>query len=287
MTGKICLVTGATSGIGKVTAHALAEQGATVIVAGRNRRRCRSTVRAIRRRASNQLVDYIVADLSSQEQVRELAEQFKKNYPRLDVLINNAGAMFVSRQETTDGYEMTFALNHLAYFLLTQLLVDSMKASGNARVINVSSSAHFACPGINFEDLQGQKNYDGKKAYSQSKLANVLFTYELARRLEGTKIASNALEPGGVITRFRRNNGWINWARHVGGHMLTRNLVGPKKGARTSVYLAISPEVEGVNGKYFAKQKAASSSKVSYDIGSAQRLWQVSLELTGLPGSSI
>jgi NAD(P)-dependent dehydrogenase (short-subunit alcohol dehydrogenase family) len=286
MTGRICLVTGATSGIGKVTAHALAEQGATVVVASRNERRCRRTVRIIRRRATSPFVDHITADLSSKEQVRRLAEQFKKKYPQLDVLVNNAGAMFVDRRQTVDGYEMTFALNHLAYFLLTHLLSDSLKASGNARVVNVSSSAHFACPRINFKDLHGQKNYDGKRIYAQSKLANVLFSYELARRFEGTRITSNALEPGGVITRFRLNNGLINWARHVGGHLITKNLVGPKKGAMTSIYLATSPEVEGVNGKYYSRQKAIPSSKASYDLESARRLWQVSLEMTDIPESS-
>jgi NAD(P)-dependent dehydrogenase (short-subunit alcohol dehydrogenase family) len=282
MAGKTCLVTGATSGIGKATAQVLAELGAVVVIVGRNQKRCQETIKHIRKRTGNPHADYLLADLSSQGQLRKLADEVKRNFQRLDVLINNAGAKFVSCEQTVDGYEMTFALNHLAYFLLTNLLIEPLKASAKARVINVSSGAHAACHGINFDDLQGQKNYNGKQAYAQSKLANLLFTYELARRLEGTRITANALTPGGVITNFGRNNGWISWGKHVAAHLLARNLVGPKKGAQTSIYLATSSEVEGMSGKYFSNMKTVQSSKASYDSSAAKRLWQVSLDLTGL-----
>jgi NAD(P)-dependent dehydrogenase (short-subunit alcohol dehydrogenase family) len=282
MTGKICIVTGATSGIGSATALALAQQGATTIVVGRNLKRCRQTVNKIKTKTGNSLVEYLVADLSSQKDIHQLSEQFKKNYQRLDVLINNAGAKIVSRYVTVDGYEMTFALNHLAYFLLTNLLLDLLKKSGEARIINVSSGAHGGCSGIKFNDLQSEIGYIGKLAYAQSKLANILFTYELSRRVEGTGVTVNALTPGGVATNFCRNNDWISWIKHVAAHLRARDLVGPKEGAKTSVYLATSPEVEGVTGKYFSNQKPVRSSDASYDKETAERLWNVSLELTGL-----
>lgn len=285
MTGKICMVTGATSGIGKATALALAQQGATTIVVGRNQKRCRQTFNRIKNKTGNSLVEYLLVDLSSQRDIRQLSDQFKKKYQHLDVLINNAGAKILSRQVTVDGYEMTFALNHLAYFLLTNLFLDLLKKSGKARIINVSSGAHGGCSGIKYDDLQSEKGYIGKQAYAQSKLANVLFTYELSRRLEGTGVTVNALTPGGVATNFCKNNGWISWLKHVTAHLKARDLIGPKEGAKTSVYLAISPEVEGVTGKYFSNQKPVRSSDASYDKEAAERLWNVSLELTGLSES--
>jgi len=280
--GKICIVTGATSGIGESTAHGLAQQGATLIIVGRNPQKGFVTVDKIKSKTGNSSVKFMHADLSSQKDVRRLAEQFKSNYQRLDVLVNNAGGKFLSRQETVDGYEMTFALNHLAYFLLTNLLIEPLKASGKARIINVSSGAHSGCSKINFDDLQFKDGYVGKKAYEQSKLANILFTYELARRLKGTGITVNALHPGGVITDFCKNNGLVSWAKHITAHLLARNLVGPTEGAKTSVYLATSPDVEGVSGKYFTNMKSCKSSNASYDEDAARRLWDVSLELTGL-----
>lgn len=279
------MVSGATSGIGEATALALAQQGADVIVVGRNPQKGAATVNKIKTRTSNFSVKFMLADLSSQKDIRRLAEQFKSNYQRLDVLVNNAGGMFLSRQETIDGYEMTLALNHLAYFLLTNLLIEPLKASGMARIINVSSSAHWSCTEIKFDDLQFKKEYNGKKAYAQSKLANILFTYEVNRRLHGSGITVNAVHPGAVITNFRRNNGWISWARHVIAYLRTRELVGPIEGAKTSVYLATSPEVEGVSGKYFVNLKAVTSSNASYDEEVAMRLWEVSLGLSGLSKS--
>ena len=285
MAGKICIVTGATSGIGEATARGLAQHGATVIVVGRNPQKGADTVNKIKSKTGNSAVKFMHADLSSQKDIRRLTEQFKSNYQQLDVLVNNAGGKFLSRQETVDGYEMTFALNHLAYFLLTNLLIDPLKASGKARIINVSSGAHSGCSKINFDDLQFKDGYVGKKAYEQSKLANILFTYELARRLKGTGITVNAVHPGGVITNFCKNNGWVSWAKHVTAHLLARNLVGPAEGAKTSIYLATSADIEGLSGKYFSNLKEVRSSDASYDEDAARRLWNVSLELTGLPRS--
>lgn len=277
------MVTGATSGIGAATAMALARMGATIIVIGRNEKKCKRTVKKIQSSTGNSSVAYLLADLSSQKDIRQLSEQFKSQYQRLDILINNAGAKFVSRQETIDGYEMSFALNHLAYFMLTNLLLDHLKRSEETRIINVSSGSHGGCSQINFDDLQSKKGYVGKKAYAQSKLANLLFTYELTRRLKGTRVTANALEPGGVATNFCRNNGLISWLKHITAHILARNLIGPAEGAKTGVYLATSPEVKGVSGKYFSEQKMVASSSASYDKDAARRLWGVSLRLTGLP----
>ncbi|OHB70083.1 MAG: short-chain dehydrogenase [Planctomycetes bacterium RBG_16_41_13] len=282
MAGKICLVTGATSGIGAATAIGLAQRGATVIVVGRNPQKGAYMVNKIKSKTGNSLVKFMLADLSSQKEIHRLAEEFKNNYQRLDVLVNNAGAKFICRQEAVDGYEMTFALNHLAYFLLTNLMIEPLRASGTSRIINISSSAHAGCSMIKFDDVQFKKEYMGKQAYAHSKLANVLFTYELARRLKGTVVTVNAVHPGGVITKFCKNNGWISWAKHVTAHLLARNLIGPIEGAKTSVYLATSPDVEGVSGKYFSNLKAVRSSNASYDENAAKRLWEVSLEMTGL-----
>jgi NAD(P)-dependent dehydrogenase (short-subunit alcohol dehydrogenase family) len=276
------MVTGATSGIGAVTAQALAQQGATVILVGRNLEKCADTVNRIKQQTGNSAVEFMQADLSAQKEVRQLAEQFKSRYQRLDVLVNNAGAIFLRRQETVDGIEMTFGLNHLNYFLLTNLLLDTIKASASARIINVSSRAHRRAQ-INFDDLQSRSRYNGQRAYGQSKLANVLFTYELARQLEGTGVTANALHPGVVATRFAMNNGPVV-SLFMGLFHLAA--LSPEQGAQTSIYLATSPDVEGVTGKYFVEKKAVPSAPASYDTAAASRLWQVSAELTGLPVSA-
>ena len=302
MQGKVCLVTGAASGIGAMTAHALAQQGAAVVLVDRNSEKGAVTVSQIKQRTGNPAVELMGADLSVQQEIRQLAQQFRSHYQRLDVLLNNAGAIFPRRQETIDGIEMTFALNHLGYFLLTNLLLDTIRASVPARIINVSSRAHARAQ-INFDDLQkSRSSYHGLRAYEQSKLAIVLFTYELARRLEGTGVTVNTLHPGVVATNFATNNGGAvgllmrmvatNFAANNGrgAGLLTRLLsfafVSPEQGAQTSIYLTTSPEVEGVTGKYFVKQKAIPSSPASYDTATASRLWQVSAEMTGLPVSN-
>lgn len=278
MDDKICMVTGATSGIGLATARGLANLGATVIIVGRNPEKCERVRAKIQAEIENTAVEAMVADLSSQNDIRQLADRFKNKFERLDVLVNNAGAKFVERLTTVDGFEMTFALNHLAYFLLTHLLLERLHAADSARIVNVSSGAHSGAT-INFDDLQNDNGYNGKIAYGQSKLGNLLFTYELAKRLDGSSVTVNAMAPGGVITNFCRNNGWISWAKHVTAHILARNLIGPKKAAETILYLCTSPEVRGISGQYFFDKKPVQSSPESYDENCAKALWDVSLAL--------
>lgn len=279
MTGKVVLITGASNGIGKAAALELAKMGAQVIAVGRSRERTLAVVEAIQ--AQGGQADMLLADLSSMDEVRRLAGAFKDRYSRLDVLVNNAGAYFARRQETVDGYEMTFALNHLAYFLLTNLLLDVLKDSAPSRIVNVSSDAHRALP-INFDDLHARKSYSGSGfgVYAQSKLANILFTYELAQRLVGTSVTANVLHPGFVATGFGRNNGTL---MNLMMGFMQRFALTPEQGAETIIYLASSPEVEGVNGKYFDKCKPVRSSDASYDADAARRLWEISEQLTRQP----
>ena len=277
--GKICMVTGATGGIGEITARELARQGAQVIVVGRNRDKCVATVNQVKQATGNGQVEFMLADLASQSEIHQLAAAFKQQHKRLDVLINNAGALFMTRQETVDGIEMTFALNHLNYFLLTHLLLDVLKSSAPARIINVASDAHQGSA-IDFDDLQGRKKYRGFTAYGRSKLANILFTYELARRLADTGVTANTLHPGFVASNFATNNGWFY--DKIFRQLAKLIAISPEAGARTPVYLASSPAVAGVTGKYFVKQKAIPSSPASYDEAAAKRLWQASAALTRL-----
>lgn len=278
MKDKIYMVTGATAGIGRVTAQALAQQEATVVVVGRNAEKAAQTVAYIQRGTGNPDVQWLLADLSDQAQVRRLAREFKERYPRLDVLINNAGAFFLTRQLSADGIEMTFAVNHLAPFLLTRLLLDILQASAPARVVNVASASHHGAH-IDFEDLQGERKYRGMRAYGQAKLAMVLFTYELARRLEGTGVTVNALHPGFVATNIGQNNGCLFKLISPLMKLIARR---PEEGAQTSIYLASSPEVSDVTGKYFVDEKAVPSDPASYDEALAKRLWEVSAVMTGL-----
>lgn len=273
--GKTILITGATNGIGLIAARELARLGAQVVIASRSPEKCASVVEQIKRETGNVQVESIAADLSTRDGVHKVAHEFKRRHTRLDVLLNNAGALFLSRQLSEDGIEMTFALNHLSYFLLTILLLDTLKASGPARIVNVSSAAHQRGR-INFDDLQMEKGYIGLSAYSQSKLANVLFTYELARKLEGTRVTTNVLHPGFVNTGFAKNNGWMG---KLGMALLLPLQRNAEVGAQTSVYLASSPQVEGVTGKYFVDSKSIPSSPASYNRATAERLWQVSLEM--------
>jgi NAD(P)-dependent dehydrogenase (short-subunit alcohol dehydrogenase family) len=305
MTGKTCLVTGATAGIGEATARELARRGATVIVVGRSRRRCEATIEAIRRETRNEAVHFLTADLSAQAEVRRLACEFRERHDRLHVLVNNAGALFALRRESVDGIEMTLALNHLGYFLLTHLLLDTIKSSAPARIVNVSSEAHRDVKAFDFDDPQAKKRHRGLGAYGQStpasvlytlflplkhpgflqygrsKLANLLFTCELARRLEGTGVTVNALHPGFVATNFTAGNGVLGWFLRRWAGLLA---IGVEDGAKTSVYLAASPEVEGVTGAYFIERRPVPSSPTSLDREAARRLWRLSEELTGVPG---
>jgi NAD(P)-dependent dehydrogenase (short-subunit alcohol dehydrogenase family) len=275
MQDKIVLVTGATNGIGLVTARELARLGARVTIVSRNAGKCAAVAERIKTETGHP-IGFIAADLSTLAGIRQAAATFKGSHTLLHVLVNNAGALFAHRRLTADGYEMTFALNHLNYFLLTDLLLDVLKASAPARIINVSSGSHLGAS-FDFDNLQGEKHFRGMQSYGQSKLANILFTYELARRLEGTGVTVNALHPGSVATGFARNNGLLyNYGTKFVGLFLRK----PEQGAQTSIYLASSPEVEGVTGKYFFDCQAVDSSPLSHDRALAQKLWQVSLELT-------
>jgi len=275
MTGKTCLVTGANSGIGKVTARRLAEMGGRVVMVCRSRERGQRSLDEIRRSNGDARLELLCCDLSSQKAIRNLAMEFIERYDRLHVLVNNAGLMMRRRALTEDGLESTFAVNHLAYFLLTNLLLDVIKISAPARIVNVASIAHMTGT-INFDDLQCEKSYSGMVAYRQSKLANILFTYELARRLERTRVTVNCLHPGVIATNIARD------MPKVVDLALRAFFSSPEKGADTTVYLASSPEVEGVTGKYFDDLEETRSNEESYNKDVARRLWEVSARLAGL-----
>jgi len=278
MKGRTVLITGATAGIGRVTARELAVAGAHILLVARNREKAEATRRWIRRAVPDAEVDLVVADLSSMAQVRSVAEQVSSR-GALNVLVNNVGAIFQQKTETVDGIEMTFALNHLAPFLLTNLLRDALRRGAPSRVVTVSSAAHLRT-GMNFDDLESRARYSAWTAYGQSKLANLLFTYELARRLGGSGVAANALHPGFVASDFGENNGAfmrvvMSVAKRLGG-------ISVEEGARTSIYLASADEVQGVTGKYFVKCREAESSPASHDRQSMRRLWEISSRMTGL-----
>jgi NAD(P)-dependent dehydrogenase (short-subunit alcohol dehydrogenase family) len=278
--GKNIMVTGATAGIGEVTALELARKGACVILVSRNREKCAAVANHIRQVTGNQQVDFLAADLSSQAQIRRLVNQFKERYSHLDVLINNAGAFFLRRSLSVDGIEMTLALNHLSYFLLTNLLLDILQASAPARVVNVASNAHFGAA-LDFDNLQLDHGYLAFKAYGRSKFANVLFTYELARRIPDRGVTANVLHPGLVQTDIGKNaSWWMGWAWKF--FTIFRKGLTPEEGAQNSIYLASSPDVEQITGKYFAKQKALPSDPATYDVAVAQRLWEISAQMVGL-----
>jgi NAD(P)-dependent dehydrogenase (short-subunit alcohol dehydrogenase family) len=279
MNGKICLVTGATNGIGKATAQALAQMGATVVIVGRDALKAAQVSEEIRAATDNRKVDWLKADLSSQQDIRRLATEFKTKYSQLHVLLNNAGATFTTRQLSIDGIEMTFALNHLAYFLLTNLLLDTIKASSPARIINVSSGAHSSGK-IDFDNLQGERSYSSFGPYGNSKLANILFTIELARRLEGTGVTVNALHPGLTSTGFGKNN--PGFLMNIMGAVIPLIARSPEKGAKTSIYLASSPEIQGITGKYFVNCKVTQPAPQAADSAVAKKLWDVSAEMVHL-----
>ena len=273
------LVTGASRGIGKATALGLARMGAHVAIVGRDRERTEAAARDIRD-AAGVAVDVLIADLSSQAEVRRIAAEALQRLPRIDVLINNVGGYWNSRHVTADGLERTFAVNHLAPFLLTNLLLGRLTQSAPARVVTVSSNAHRTGR-IDFDDLQGERSYSGSRAYDQSKLANVLFAYELARRLRGTGVTSNALHPGVVRTSFGADD--PAGVQKFVVPLLRPFMKSPARGAATSIRLATAPELEGVTGGFFMNGRRTRSSKASYDESDAARLWRVSAELVGLP----
>jgi retinol dehydrogenase 14 len=279
MTGKTVLITGGTGGIGKATAFGLAALGARVAITGRDLGRAEAAAVGIRGTTGNPNVDAFGADLSSQVEVRRLAAEVLEAYPRLDVLINNVGGFWATRHVTADGLEHTFAVNHLAAYLLTNLLLDRLKASAPARVVTVASNAQ-SLGKIDFEDLQGERTYSGQTAYNQSKLADVMFTYELARRLEGTGVTATVLHPGVVRTGFGAEDPSRIFKLLV--PLWRPFMKTPRDGAATSIYLASSPEVAGVTGMYFADSKPQASNKAAYDEAAAARLWQVNASLVGL-----
>jgi len=281
MTGKTVIITGGNSGIGLETAVALARAGATTLITARDEGRGAAAVTDIRSRSGNSEVGLVVFDLASLASVREGAADIKDRCPRIDVLVNNAGLVLTERQETVDGFETTFAVNHLGPFLLTELLLDRIKDSVPARIVNVSSTAHStARRGLDFDDLQSKGGYRGMQVYGSSKLANIYFTTELARRLAGTGVTVNSLHPGTVATGYGRDGDTKGFLA-VGISIIRPFLLTPEKGAQTSVYLASSPDVADVTGAYFVKCKVRTPSKAAQDGEAAARLWDVSERLVG------
>lgn len=278
MAGKVCLVTGASSGIGFETARGLSKRGATVVAVSRASGDGAQKVEQIRRETGNDAVIFMPADLSSLQDVRRLANVFKRRFDRLDVLVNNAGLFSAKRKTTRDGLELTFALNHLAYFLLSNLLLDTMLASAPARIVNVSSGAERMGK-LHFDDPMLTQHYNPWKAYSQSKLANLLFTFKLARRLAGTGVTVNALHPGAVATGFAKDaEGFVG--KVLG--LFRPFMRSPEKGAETAVFLAAAPAVEGVTGNYFKDKEPVSASNAARDAAAQAKLWRLSEDLTGL-----
>jgi NAD(P)-dependent dehydrogenase (short-subunit alcohol dehydrogenase family) len=251
-----------------------------VLIVGRNPDKCKSTVEKIRKKSKNNSVKYLLADLSSQVDIFNLVHDFKKQYKLLHVLVNNAGARFMTREISADGIEMSLAVNHLAYFLLSNLLIDILRTNETARIINVASGAHDT--EIDFDDLQREDRYDGGKAYAQSKLANLIFTYELARKLQGTGITVNVVDSGGVATNFNKNNGLFDWIGHLFANTLSRNLKSSKKGTYVTVYMASAPEVENLTGHFCTYDTSISYAELTFDNSLSRKLWEVSEKLTGV-----
>ena len=283
MKGKRVLITGATNGIGKQAALELAKMGAEIVIVGRDEFKTRKVASDIGRASGNSNVDLLVADLSSMDEIRRIAAEFRGKHQRLDVLLNNAGAFFSEYRASADGYEMTFALNHLSYYLLTNLLLDMLKRTadehGEARIINVSSGAHRSAT-LRLDNLRGKSGYSFMNSYGASKLMNVLFTYELARRLEDCAVTANAVHPGLVDTGFGHNTGRI-WAFLI--KVLQKLFaMSPEKGAETLVYLASSTDVAGISGAYWNDKQQKRSSDISYDRERQKQLWDFSAAATGV-----
>ncbi len=277
MTGKTVLITGANQGVGKASAMALGKMGATLVLVCRSEEKGRAAVRDVEA-AGAKGVELLLGDVSKQADVRRVAAEFLAKHDRLDVLMNNAGVLVTSRRETVDGIEETFAINHLGYFLLTNLLLDVLKKSAPARVVSVSSDGHRTAK-IRWDDIQMKNNWGSIGAYTQSKLCNVLFTRELARRLEGTGVTANCLHPGVIASGFGQTYG--GFASFL-VKLASPFLITTEKGARTQVYLASSPDVAGVSGKYFDKCKERAPSKAALEPDAPARLWALSEELVGL-----
>ncbi len=282
MKDKICLITGANSGIGKATAIALAHQGAKIVMACRNKDKAELAKNEIVGKSGNEEVEIMLVNFASQKSVREFATEFKSKHSKLDILVNNAGLIAQSREVTEDGIEISFAVNHLGHFLLTNLLMEELKNAESARIINVSSEAH-RLGSIDFNNLNLENGYSNVKSYANSKLANILFTLELSKRLETDGITANSLHPGVVDSNFAGNSS-IFWQALM--TMAKPFMVSIEKGAETSVYLASSPEAENMNGKYFVRKKEKEPSKAAKNEAVAKKLWEVSEKLVGLNSSA-
>jgi NAD(P)-dependent dehydrogenase (short-subunit alcohol dehydrogenase family) len=279
MNGKVCLITGANSGVGKATASRLASLGATVVMVCRDKGRGEAALGEVRSQSGSSAVELLLADLSSMESVRQLAQTFRQAFKKLHVLDNNAGVILGKCMLTVDGFESTFTINHLSHFLLTDLLMGLLQASAPSRVINVSSDAHFGGH-IDFDSFRCERPYRATRAYSQSKIAQVLFTYELARRTAGTGIAANCVHPGAVRTNWGNSGGT---AFSLMMKVARPFLLSSEKGADGPVYLASSESMQDVTGRYFSRTKEAKSSDESYDEGVSKRLWEVSAQMAKLP----
>jgi len=277
MQGRTCIVTGASSGIGRVTAIELARRGATLGIVCRDRGRGEETLAEIAEKSGSRTTTLHLADLGSQAAVREVAAELLATYPKIHLLVNNAGVINLKYSTSPDGIETVFAVNHLAYFLLTNLLLERLKASAPARIVNVASDAHKFVRGMNWDDLGWKQGYKTMRVYGQSKLANILFTTALARRLEGTGVTVNAVHPGPVATRFGQNNGAV-------ATFLTKLMAPffrtPEQGAQTSIHVATAPELDGVTGRYFANSREARPSRAAQDAAAAERLWEISTSMT-------
>jgi retinol dehydrogenase 12 len=284
MHGKVCIVTGATGGIGRVTARELARRGAAVVIVGRNRERGQAAA-AEARAVGGASAAFLAADLSAQNDIRRLAGEILERHPRIDVLVNNAGGMFRRRRLSPDGIEMTFALNHLSYYLLTHLLLPALVQASAARIVNVASAAHHGVD-IDFDNLEGEKGYRGLRAYKRSKLANICFTLVLARRLQGrlqgSTVSVNALHPGFVATDIGARGDWM---ATLAWWLVSRFAIDVEKGAQTSIHLAASQDVEGVSGRYFSECRPVAPSAPACDRDVQRRLWNVSAAMTGVPPS--
>jgi NAD(P)-dependent dehydrogenase (short-subunit alcohol dehydrogenase family) len=282
MQGKTALITGANQGIGKASALALGKMGAKLILVCRNAEKARAAVLDLERDGVKN-VELIVGDVSSQAEIRRIAAEVKTRHDRLDVLLNNAGVLVTSRRTTVDGIEETFAVNHLGYFLLTSLLLDLLVLSAPARIVNVSSEAHRTAK-MHWDDLEFESGYSQFAAYGQSKLCNILFTRELARRLDGKGVTVNALHPGVVASGFGQTDGGLMSFFIRLAHPF---MIGPEKGARTQVWLASSPDVEGISGKYFDKCAEREPNRAARDDAGAKKLWAISEEMTHLSERSV
>ncbi|MFX0108652.1 MAG: SDR family oxidoreductase [Candidatus Hodarchaeota archaeon] len=279
MTGKVCIITGSNSGIGKETAASLAEKGATIAMAVRNTKRGEAARTELEERTGSESISVMLCDLASIDSIRTFVSDFNEKYNQLDVLVNNAGAAFHKRHVTHDGFECTLAVNFLGPFLLTHCLLPKLKACAPSRIINLTSGLHGRAT-VDFNDLQSERSYNGMSAYQNTKLMSLMFTYELARRLEGTGVTANAVHPGFVATNLGSNMGGL---RNKVMFKLVRPMqISPQKGAATSVYVASSPELENVSGAFFAKEQETKSSDFSYDREVQKRLWETAEKLLRL-----